>query len=150
MPASINSLHKMAVYMGIVSGGGCAMMYYLMQKNFARSEYYHRALEQLRDNHTAMESLGAPPLQVHNVRLTDRHNRVDKTSAKIKIPVSGTKSAGYLYTYSIRDTIMNRWCLQEVVLQLRDGQRIEVYEPSVDDDEVKQEECFGQSAMATS
>lgn len=43
-----------------------------------------------------------------------------------------------------------RWCLQEVVLQLRDGQRIEVYEPSVDDDEVKQEECFGQSAMATS
>lgn len=126
------------------------MMYYLMQKNFARSEYYHRALEQLRDNHTAMESLGAPPLQVHNVRLTDRHNRVDKTSAKIKIPVSGTKSAGYLYTYSIRDTIMNRWCLQEVVLQLRDGQRIEVYEPSVDDDEVKQEECFGQSAMATS
>ncbi|XP_015209908.1 cytochrome c oxidase assembly factor 1 homolog isoform X2 [Lepisosteus oculatus] len=85
-------------------------------------------MDQLRTHESAMGSLGAPPLQAHSIRLTDRHNRVDKVSAKIKIPVSGTKSSGYLYTSSTKDTFLNKWCLQEAVLHLHNGQRIAVFE----------------------
>ncbi|XP_043937383.1 cytochrome c oxidase assembly factor 1 homolog [Protopterus annectens] len=127
MPVSVRALQQMAIYLGIMTGGGCAVMYYLMQKNFARSEYYRLAMEQLNSHHIALERLGAPPIKAHNIRFTDRSNRIDKSVAQIKIPVSGAKSAGYLYTSSVRDAVLSRWCLQEVVLQLKDGQRIHIF-----------------------
>ncbi|XP_036375244.1 cytochrome c oxidase assembly factor 1 homolog [Megalops cyprinoides] len=126
MPASIQSLQQMAIFVTVVTGGGCSMMYYLMQKNFARSEHYRSALEHLSGHSGAMESLGAPPLKVHNIHLTDRYNRMDQSSAQLKIPVTGSKTGGYLYTSSNKDHLINRWCLQEVILQLKDGQRIDI------------------------
>lgn len=132
MPVSGRALQKMAIYLGIVSGSGCAMMYYLMQKNFARSEYYKLAMEQLNSHDVALERLGAPPIKAHNIRLTDKSNHIDKSVAQIKIPVSGTKSAGYLYTSSVRDTVLNRWSLQDVMLQLKDGQRIHIFNTAVE------------------
>ncbi|KAL4657134.1 hypothetical protein GN956_G4771 [Arapaima gigas] len=133
MPASMRSLQQMAIFVTVVTGGGCSMMYYLMQKNFSRSDYYRLALERLEGHSDAMENLGAPPLKAHNIRLTDRHNCVSPTRAQIKIPVSGTKSAGYLYTSSARDPLLNRWCLQEAVLLLRDGRRFNVLNSSSDE-----------------
>ncbi|KAJ8406942.1 hypothetical protein AAFF_G00292180 [Aldrovandia affinis] len=126
MPASIKSLQQMAIFVTLFTGGGCSMMYYLMQKNFARSEYYRLAMEHLAAHPAAMESLGAPPLKAHNIHLSDRHNRMDHTSAQVKIPVTGTKAGGYLYMSSFKDHLLNRWRLQEVVLQLRDGRRIDI------------------------
>ncbi|XP_051984588.1 cytochrome c oxidase assembly factor 1 homolog [Xyrauchen texanus] len=127
MSRSTSLLQQMTLFITVVTGGGCAMMYYLMQKNFAKAEYYRLTLEQLNNNSTAMASLGAPPLKIHNIHLSDRHNRMDHSIAQIKIPVTGPKTGGYLYTTSTRDTLMNRWQLQHVFLKLRDGETIEIF-----------------------
>ncbi|XP_055057304.2 cytochrome c oxidase assembly factor 1 homolog [Misgurnus anguillicaudatus] len=127
MSRSTSLLQQMTIFVTVVSGGGCAMMYYLMQKNFAKSEYYRLALQELNNNSTAMASLGAPPLKIHNIHLSDRHNRMDHTSAQLKIPVTGSKTGGYLYMTSSRDTLMNRWHLEQVFLKLRDGETIKIF-----------------------
>lgn len=41
------------------------------------------ALQKLEACPTAMESLGTPPLKVHNIHLTDRSNRIDQHMAKV-------------------------------------------------------------------
>ncbi|KAG9273760.1 cytochrome c oxidase assembly factor 1 homolog isoform X1 [Astyanax mexicanus] len=127
MSRSTSLLQQMTIFVTVMTGGGCGMMYYLMQKNFAKSEYYRLAIEQLNENSTAMASLGAPPLKIHNIHLTDRHNRVDHTQAQLKIPVTGQKTGGYLYTTSTRDSVMNSWCLQRVALQLRTGEIVDIF-----------------------
>ncbi|XP_029560848.1 cytochrome c oxidase assembly factor 1 homolog isoform X1 [Salmo trutta] len=103
MRVSTSKLQQMAIYTTLLTGAGCGTMYYLLQKNFSRSDYHRLALEQLKANQRAMDSLGAPPLKVHNIHLSDRHNRVEPYTAEIKIPVTGSKDGGYLYTSSVRD-----------------------------------------------
>ncbi|RLW11513.1 hypothetical protein DV515_00001816, partial [Chloebia gouldiae] len=122
MPASLRKLQQMAVFMGLFSGGGCIVMYNLMQKSFARTQYYQQALEQLNSNPDALEVLGAPPLKVHNIHLTDGSNRVDTERARVTL-------GGRCHRAASRDV---SWCLQDVTLELRDGQNIPIYHSPVE------------------
>ncbi|KAB0376151.1 hypothetical protein FD755_012794 [Muntiacus reevesi] len=113
-------------------------VFFLGLKTFSRASYYQLALEQLHSHPEALEALGTP-LNVHYLQLTDKYNFVDIADAKLKIPVSGPKSEGHLYVSSSRDAPFKRWNLQEVVLELKDGQQIPLFKPSRDNDEVKKE-----------
>uniref|UniRef100_A0A8C6BL54 Cytochrome c oxidase assembly factor 1 n=1 Tax=Monodon monoceros TaxID=40151 RepID=A0A8C6BL54_MONMO len=122
-------LGKQVFFTGMAASGGCALLYYLIQKTFSRASYYQLALEHLHSHPEALEALGTP-LNVHYLRLTDKYNFVDIADAKLKIPVSGPKSEGYLYVTSSRDAPFKRWNLQEVFLELKDGQQIPLFKPS--------------------
>nr|XP_020475282.1 cytochrome c oxidase assembly factor 1 homolog [Monopterus albus] len=130
MRASTSKLQQLAIFTTILTGGGTGTMYYLLQKKFSESDYHRLALQKLEACSIAMESLGAPPLRVHNIHLTDRNNRVDQHTAQIKIPVTGSKTGGYLYTSSVRDPNTNsRWSLKQAFLKLREGQIIDLLNP---------------------
>lgn len=139
MRISIKNLQQLTVFTTMFTGGGVATMYYLMQKKFAASEYYQLALHKLEKCAYAMESLGAPPLKVHNLHLTDRQNYIDQQRAQIKIPVTGEKTGGYLYSSSQRDPSTNRWCLKQAVLQLREGPIINLLDPPPSDKTTEEE-----------
>ncbi|XP_075068628.1 cytochrome c oxidase assembly factor 1 homolog [Mixophyes fleayi] len=131
MPVPLRNLQQMALYLGVVSGGGCAMMYYLIQKSFASKEYYLAALEKLESESKVLDMIGAPPLKVHYLRLLDKYNHVDQSTAQIKIPVSGTILAGYLYTTAVKDHFNKRWNLQDVILKLNNGHSVPIYNSSM-------------------
>ncbi|KAM9323571.1 cytochrome c oxidase assembly factor 1 homolog isoform 1-T2 [Pholidichthys leucotaenia] len=129
MRASTRHLQQLAIFTTVVTGGGVGTMYLLLQKKFADSDYHILAVQQLKACPVAMESLGAPPLKVHNIHLTDRHNRVDQYTAQMKIPVTGSKTGGYLYTTSFRDPKTNGWSLRQAALKLREGDIIDLLDP---------------------
>nr|XP_057930065.1 cytochrome c oxidase assembly factor 1 homolog isoform X1 [Doryrhamphus excisus]XP_057930075.1 cytochrome c oxidase assembly factor 1 homolog isoform X1 [Doryrhamphus excisus] len=110
MGVPTSKLQQLTIFTTLLTGGGVSTMYYLMQKKFAESDYHKLAVQKLQVCTVAMESLGAPPLKVHNIHLTDRHNQIDQQTAQIKIPVTGSKTGGYLYTSSVRDPETNRNC----------------------------------------
>lgn len=130
MRISTSKLQQLTIFTTVLTGGGIGTMYYLLQKKFIESDYHRLALQKLEACPVAMESLGAPPLKVHNIHLTDRNNRVDQDTAQIKIPVTGSETGGYLYTSSIRDPNTNRWSLKQAVLMLREGLTINLLNPS--------------------
>ncbi|XP_034744506.1 cytochrome c oxidase assembly factor 1 homolog isoform X1 [Etheostoma cragini] len=129
MRVSTSHLQQLTIFTTVLTGGGIGTMYYLQQKKFAGSDYHRLALQELEACPVAMESLGAPPLKVHNIHLSDRNNRIDQHTAQIKIPVTGSKTGGYLYTSSIRDPDTNRWSLKQAVLKLKEGQIIDLLNP---------------------
>ncbi|XP_073095185.1 cytochrome c oxidase assembly factor 1 homolog isoform X1 [Manis javanica] len=132
-------LSRLILFSGVMAGGSWALIYYLIQKTFSRASYYQLGLEQLHSHPEALEALGCP-LSVHFLQLTDKHNFVDIADAQLKIPVSGSKSEGHLYVSSYRSGPFKRWYLQEVFLELRDGQQIPVFKLSGENgDEVKKE-----------
>ncbi|XP_028988622.1 cytochrome c oxidase assembly factor 1 homolog [Betta splendens] len=126
MTVSTRHLQQLAVFTTLLTGAGVGTMYYLMQKKFAQSDYHRLALQKLEECPVAMETLGAPPLRVSNIRLTDRHNHIDQYTAQMKIPVRGSKAGGYLYTSSVRDPITDRWSLRQAVLQFWEGQTVDL------------------------
>ncbi|CAK6434241.1 unnamed protein product [Pipistrellus nathusii] len=132
-------LGKVVLYSSVMSSGVCALGYYLIQKAFSRASYYQLGLEQLQSHHEALEALGTP-LNTHHLQLMDSNNFVDIADAKLKIPVSGSKAAGHLYVISSRESPFKRWHLEEVFLELKDGQQIPVFKLRQEDgDEVKME-----------
>ncbi|KAM6156646.1 cytochrome c oxidase assembly factor 1 homolog isoform 1-T3 [Erethizon dorsatum] len=121
-----DSSRKALLYSGVLCAGIGPLLYYLIQKGFTRTEYYQMALEQLHGHPEALEALGLP-LRVHHLPMLSRDYLVDIADARLKIPISGPKAKGHLLTRSTRSAPFQRWNLQEVVLELKDGQRIPVF-----------------------
>lgn len=132
-------LGKLILLTSVMSAGAGTVTYYLIQKSFSRTSYYRLALEQLNNNPEALEALGTP-LNIHYLKLTDKNNFVDITDAKLKIPVSGTKSEGHVYVTSSRDAPFQRWNLQEVFLELKDGEQIPMFKLSEDNGGIEKQE----------
>ncbi|NXE06416.1 COA1 factor, partial [Lophotis ruficrista] len=126
MPASLRKLQQMAVFMGLFSGGGCIVMYNLMQtvQSGGATRWLLLALLQYRWQPSGL----SPRYQTANWAV----ERTPSAAECIKLPVSGTKSAGYLYINSEMDHSRQCWCLQDVTLKLRDGQNIPVYHSPVE------------------
>ncbi len=55
----------------------------LQLEKFVESDYHRLALQKLEACPVAMETLGAPPLKVHNIHLTDRNNCIDQHTAQV-------------------------------------------------------------------
>uniref|UniRef100_A0A8D2KKJ7 Uncharacterized protein n=1 Tax=Urocitellus parryii TaxID=9999 RepID=A0A8D2KKJ7_UROPR len=119
-------LGKMFLYTSVLRAGSCPLFYYLIQN---KASFYQMALEQLHSHPEILE----PP---------SKHNFVDITMITmsqiafllsdnlhplLKIPVFGSKSEGHIYTRSPRVVLFQRWQLQEVVLESKDGQKIPVF-----------------------
>ncbi|XP_010609147.1 cytochrome c oxidase assembly factor 1 homolog isoform X2 [Fukomys damarensis] len=122
-------LGKELLYSGVLCAGIGPLLYYFIQKGLSRTEYYQMALEQLHSHTKALEALGSP-LTVHRLPMLSQDHSVDINSAQLKIPVSGPKAKGHLYTRSSRGAPFQRWHLQEVILKLQDGQQIPVFRRS--------------------
>ncbi|XP_068196765.1 cytochrome c oxidase assembly factor 1 homolog [Antennarius striatus] len=119
-------LQRLAIFTTALTGAGVGIMYHLQQETFAKSDYHKLALQKLESCPVAMETLGSPPLKVHNIHLSDRANRVDQHTAQIKIPLTGSRTGGYLYTFSVRDPDCGRWTLKAAVLNIRTGETIDL------------------------
>ncbi|XP_031733052.1 uncharacterized protein coa1 isoform X1 [Anarrhichthys ocellatus] len=83
MRVSTTQLQQLTIFTTVLTGAGIGTMYYLLQKKFVESDYHRLALQKLEACPVAMESLGAPPLKVHNIHLTDRNNRIDQHTAQV-------------------------------------------------------------------
>ncbi|CAI9593156.1 unnamed protein product, partial [Staurois parvus] len=116
---------------------GSLGMYYLLLQSFRKKNFFTEAIEKLESQPSALEILGAPPLKVHNLKLLDEHNRVAVSSARIRIPVSGSLSAGHLCSSAVRDQSNERWNLLDVVLELENGQSIPIYHSGIPAEDVK-------------
>ncbi|KAM7401452.1 hypothetical protein PAMA_005587 [Pampus argenteus] len=129
MRVSTTKLQQLTIFTTMLTGAGIGTMYCLLQKKFTESDYHRLALQQLEACPVAMVSLGAPPLKVHNIHLTDRYNCMNQHTAQIKIPVTGSQTGGYLYSYSVREPNTDRWSLKQAVLILREGQTMDLLSP---------------------
>ncbi|KAM3604920.1 uncharacterized protein V6R79_018021 [Siganus canaliculatus] len=127
MRVSTNQLQRLTIFTTVLTGGGIGTMYHLQQKKFAESDYHKMAVQKLEASPVALEFLGSP-LKVHNIHLTDKSNRIDQHTAQLKIPVTGSKSGGYLYTSSIRNP-HNRWILKQCTLKMREGEILDLLTP---------------------
>lgn len=59
------------------------MCYFFITESFAKKDYYTRAIEKLESQPSALEVIGAPPLKVHFLKLADKYNHVDESTAKV-------------------------------------------------------------------
>ncbi|CAI8058438.1 Cytochrome c oxidase assembly factor 1 homolog [Geodia barretti] len=113
---SLESLKKAALYGAVLSATGCSVLYYLIQRNFARSPYYQQSIVALRQHQVACRLLGEP-LRFQTLRLGNQQNWVTTEEAHVMIPVSGRRSAGQLRSTAVfRD---GQWHLTDLVLEFR-------------------------------
>lgn len=57
--------------------------YIFIAESFSKKEYFTGAIEKLESMPSALEIIGAPPLKIHTLRLLNKYNHVDKSTAQV-------------------------------------------------------------------
>ncbi|TWW73403.1 hypothetical protein D4764_15G0007970 [Takifugu flavidus] len=116
-----SKLQHLAIFTTVLTGGGIGTMYYLMQKQFSKADFYKLALQKLEACPVAMEWLGCPPLKVHNIHLNDRTNRIDGQTAQTLLLMASWVER--------EEKEEDRWRLKQAVLKIREGATINLLDP---------------------
>lgn len=83
--------------------------------------HYNESLKIVFEHPKALEAIGAP-ISVGSVELSDRvHNYVDKTTSRLRIPVTGMVDCGFMDVLAIRDNEKEKFETAKVQLYLNDG-----------------------------
>ncbi|KAK5970759.1 putative GTP cyclohydrolase I feedback regulatory protein [Trichostrongylus colubriformis] len=116
-----------ATLVKIAAGGFLAgsTALYLAQKSVQRKvrnlPHYKESLEVVAQHDQAKDALG-PPIKVGSVDLADRrHNFVGKTTSMLRIPVTGTISAGYMDVMAVREHESEPFVTAKIRLMLNEA-----------------------------
>uniref|UniRef100_A0AC34G3A4 Cytochrome c oxidase assembly factor 1 n=1 Tax=Panagrolaimus sp. ES5 TaxID=591445 RepID=A0AC34G3A4_9BILA len=93
-----------------IAGGtfllGATALYFAQKRlqDRVRSLPHYKEAFKIIGNHDAVKRLLGPPIAIGRVNLADRHNNFRKGDAplKLRIPVSGTLSSGFLNVHAVR------------------------------------------------
>ncbi|XP_059199967.1 cytochrome c oxidase assembly factor 1 homolog [Centropristis striata] len=124
-----NKLLRIQISFSVLNVAILGIAYYWGKRNRVKEDYHRLPMQKLEGCPLAMQRLGAPPLKVHSFSVIDRNVQEDVTGIKIKIPVTGSQTKGDLYAFSIGHPHCDRWSLKQAVLQLREGEIIDLLDP---------------------
>ncbi|KAG8222938.1 hypothetical protein J437_LFUL000233 [Ladona fulva] len=112
------ALARVAVFGGVITASTGFILYWKMQDNLKKTEYYTKALRILRSHPPAISLLGEP-IKDGRVDLDDRKkNYCDGLKAQIEVPVRGPKQKGTLYFSAERAAHTEPWDVSHVELGL--------------------------------
>ncbi|CDH93010.2 Cytochrome Oxidase Assembly subunits [Caenorhabditis elegans] len=83
--------------------------------------HYNESLKIVMEHPKALEAIGAP-ISIGSVELSDRlHNYVDKTTSRLRIPVTGVVDCGFMDVLAVRENDKTAFETAKVRLFLNDG-----------------------------
>lgn len=137
LPFTNKQLSKIAAVGGIVLGGNCLLMYYLMQTRFHESPYFVDAASITLSNTALVKFLGEP-IQFGNPDLGEQgKNYSTGTEAKFEVPVYGSNTKGHIHFSAIRtppesdSSSTGKWKVTslEVYVKDRPGEKVVLVRP---------------------
>ncbi|CAL1548740.1 unnamed protein product [Lymnaea stagnalis] len=116
--SSLNKLIKVALVGGVVVLGATTWMESKLQSNFRKQGYYTKAVKLLHNYEPASQFLGHP-LYSGKVHLADESKlKVEGTTAKLEIPLKGSKGKGALHVLASREKLGDEWTVDQLDLEV--------------------------------
>lgn len=115
------TLVKVAAGVFVMGSTGLYLAQKSVQWKVRKLPHYNESLKIVFEHPKALEAIGAP-ISVGSVELSDRvHNYVDKTTSRLRIPVTGLVDCGYMDVLAVRGNEKENFETAKVRLYLNDG-----------------------------